>query len=76
MNTSLFVGLCEDAGFKVEFNGSLVEVSTYRHIPVAVINEKTDSLYWIDTYGTDREQAAALSEIVPKYALTPIEERE
>lgn len=76
MNTSLFVGLCEDAGFEVEFNGSLVGVSTYNHIPVAVINEKADSLYWIDTYGTGREEAAALSEIVVAYALTPIEERE
>lgn len=76
MNTSLFVGLCEDAGFEVEFNGSLIEVLTHKHTPVAVINEKADSLYWIDTYGTDREQAAALSEIVVAYALTPIEERE
>lgn len=76
MNTSLFIGLCEDAGFEVEFNGSLIEVSTHKHTPVAVINEKADSLYWIDTYGTDRAQAAALSEIVVAYALTPIEERE
>ena len=76
MNTSLFVGLCEDAGFEVEFNGSLIEVSTHKHTPVAVINEKADSLYWIDTHGTDREQAAALSETVIAYALTPIEERE
>jgi len=76
MNTSLFVGLCEEAGLEVEFNGSLTEVSTYKHTPVAVINEKADSLYWIDTYGTNREQAAVLSEIVVAYALTPIEERE
>lgn len=76
MNTSLFVGLCEDAGLEVEFNGSLTEVLTHKHTPVAVINEKADSLYWIDTYGTDRAQAAALSEIATAYALTPIEERE
>jgi len=76
MNTSLFVGLCYDVGLDVEFNNSLTEVSTHKHTLVAVINEKANLLYWIDTYGTDREQAATLSEIVVAYALTPIEERE
>ena len=76
MNTSLFVGLCEDAGFKVEFNGSLTDVLTYEQTPVAVISENADSFYWINTFGIDKERAAVISEIVVTYGLTPIEERE
>lgn len=76
MNTSLFVGLCYGAGFEVEFSGQLTEVLTRDRIKVAVIDEGAGSLYWVDTYGTNREQAAALSEMVPMYALTPIGERE
>jgi len=76
MNTSLFVGLCCDAGLEVEFSGTLAEISTHDRIKVATIDERADSLYWVDTYDISREQAAALSELVPKYALTPIEGRE
>lgn len=76
MNTSLFVGLCYDAGLNVELNGTQAEISTHDRIKVATIDERADSLYWVDTYDMSREQAAALSELVPKYALTPIKERE
>lgn len=76
MNTSLFVGLCEDAGLNVEFNDNLTTVTTLTGTPLATINEDTEALCWIDTYGANKEQAIKVSEIVVPYVLTPIEERE
>lgn len=76
MNTSLFVGLCEDAGLEVDFRREL----TYVHAPngalVAMVDEADHCLYWIDTYGVSRELAIQATKIVAPYALTPIEERE
>lgn len=76
MNTSLFVGLCEDANLEVEFNNNLTTVTTPAGTLLATINEDAVALYWIDTYGANKEQAIKVSEIVVPYALTPIEERE
>lgn len=75
MNTSLFVGLCEDAGFDVDFGNNLTAVIAPNGTPVAMINESDYGLYWIDTYGVSRELAIKATEIVAPYALTPIEER-
>lgn len=76
MNTSLFVGLCEDAGLNVEFNNNLTTVTTFAGTPLTTINEDAEALYWIDTYGANKEQAIKVSDIAIPYALTPIEGRE
>lgn len=76
MNTSLFVGLCEDVELNVEFNNNLTTVTTFAGTPLATINEDAVALYWIDTYGASQEQAIKVSKIVVPYALTPVEERE
>lgn len=76
MNTSLFVGLCEDAGLGVKFDCDEVLVDDLNGNNVAIIDEQVRALYSIDTYGASREQAVKVGEIVVPYALTPIEERE
>lgn len=76
MNTSLFVGLCEDAGLEVDFGKGVTYVYAFGGILVAAINESIHALYRINTYETSRGDAIRLSEIVVPYALTPIEERE
>lgn len=76
MNTSLFVGLCEDAGLEVDFGKGVTYVYAFGGILVAAINESIHSLYRIDTYEATRDEAIKASEIVVPYALTPIEERE
>lgn len=76
MNTSLFVGLCEDAGFEVDFRRELVYVHGPNGALVATVDEAARALFWIDTYGVSEDQAAKVAEIVTPYALTPIEERE
>lgn len=76
MNTSLFVGLCEDAELEVDLGGNLTTVIAPNGTTVAIINESDHSLYWINTYGVSRDLAIKATEIVTPYALTPIEERE
>lgn len=76
MNTSLFVGLCEDAGFDVDLGYNITMVYSSSGLNVAVINEYDHALYWIDTYGLSQHDAVKVSEIVTPYALTPVEDRE
>lgn len=76
MNTSLFVGLCEDAGLEVDFRGELIYIHAPDGTLVAMVDEADRCLYWIDTYGVSRELAIQATKIVAPYALTPIEERE
>lgn len=76
MNTSLFVGLCEDAGLGVKFDCDEVLVDDLNGNNIAIIDEQVLALYSIDTYGASKEQAIKVSEIAIPYALTPIEERE
>lgn len=76
MNTSLFVGLCEDAGFEVDFRGELIYVHASNGALVATVDESASALFWVDTYGVNEDQAVKIGEIVIPYALTPIEERE
>lgn len=76
MNTSLFVGLCEDAELDIYLGGSLTAVTAPNGTTVAMINESDHGFYWIDTYGISRELAIKATEIIVPYALTPIEERE
>ena len=76
MNTSLFVGLCEDAGLEVYFGKGVTYVYAPGGVLVATINESIYAMYRISTYEASRGDAIRLSEIVTPYALTPIEERE
>lgn len=76
MNTSLFVGLCYDAGLEVDFRRELIYVHAPNGTLVAAVDEAARALFWIDTYGVSEDQAAGIAEIVTPYALTPIEERE
>lgn len=76
MNTSLFVGLCEDAGLEVDFGNGVTYVYVLGGVLVAAVNESIHALYRINTYEASRGDAIRLSEIVVPYALTPIEERE
>lgn len=76
MNTSLFVGLCEDAGFDVDIRRELIYVHAPNGTLVATVDEAARALFWVDTHGVDEDQAAKITEIVTPYALTPIEERE
>ena len=76
MNTSLFVGLCEDAGFNVKFRNGLALVEVTQGVPVATISETEPASLSIGTYNIRRNSSEALIEAVTSYALTPIEERE
>lgn len=76
MNTSLFFGLCEDAGFEVDPRRELIYVHASDGALVATVDEAARALFWIDTYGIGQEDAIAVTGIVVPYALTPIEERE
>ncbi|MDO4642248.1 MAG: hypothetical protein Q4A74_00225 [Cardiobacteriaceae bacterium] len=76
MNTSLFVGLCEDAELEVDLGRNLTSVTAPNGTLVAMINESDHGLYWINTYGISRELAIQVTEIVVPYSLTSIEERE
>lgn len=76
MNTSLFVGLCEDAGLEVDFRRELIYVHAPNDTLIATVDEAARALFWIDTYGIGQEDAIAVAEIIVPYALTPIEERE
>ena len=76
MNTSLFVGLCEDAGFRVKFSGGITHVCDTLGGCFADISEARVGDYHINQRGTLEERDKLISEIVPEYALTPIEGRE
>lgn len=76
MNTSLFVGLCEDAGLEVDFRRELIYVHAPNGTLIATVDEAARALFSIDTYGIGPEDAIAVTEIIVPYALTPIEERE
>lgn len=76
MNTSLFVGLCCDAGLKVGFSGGITHVYDSPNECLADISEDRTGDYSTNLLGVPKECAELISEIVPEYALTPIEERE
>lgn len=76
MNTSLFVGLCYDAGLSVEFEGAVTVVSTGEGSVIAEVSERFSGEYYIDTWGETDDHTRLVSSVVPEYALTPIEERE
>lgn len=76
MNTSLFVGLCEDAGLNVEFGEMIISVYGPKNEEVAGISETTPGLYRVNAWGASNKDALKIVEYVTEYALTPIEERE
>lgn len=76
MNTSLFVGLCEDAGLNVEFRSGITYVYGDSNECLADISEARTGNYYIDLWDTSEEYTEFISEVVPKYALTPIGWRE
>lgn len=76
MNTSLFVGLCEDAGLNVEVGSGITYVFGDLNERLADVSEARVGDYYIDLWNAPIEYTKLISEIVPKYSLTPIEERE
>lgn len=76
MNTSLFVGLCEDAGLNVEFGNNITYLYNDIAMEVASISEETPNLFKIDTWGVSNKNMVDLIKCITQYALTPIEERE
>lgn len=76
MNTSLFVGLCYDVGLNVEFRYGITHVYGDLDECLADISEARTGDYRTDLWNTHEEYTEFISEVVPKYALTPIEERE
>lgn len=72
MNTSLFVGLCEDAGFEVDLRRELIYVHAPNGILVATVDEAARALFWIDTYGVDEDRAVKIAEIVTPLSLIHI----
>lgn len=76
MNTSLFVGLCENAGLDIEFVGGATRVTDKDGIPIAEIYETVHGRYWIDTSVLPRDIIVGIARAVTEYALTPVEERE
>lgn len=76
MNTSLFVGLCEDAGLNVEIRSGITHVYGDRNECLADISEVRTGDYYIDLWNAPEEYTKLISEVVPEYSLTPIEERE
>nr|DAJ82435.1 MAG TPA: hypothetical protein [Caudoviricetes sp.] len=76
MNTSLFVGLCYDAGLSVKFKEAMTVVFSGEDSAIAEVSERFSGGYYIDTRGETDDHTRFVSSIVPEYALTPIEERE
>ena len=76
MNASLFVGLCEDAGLNVDVGNVITYVYGDLNERLANISEVREGDYHIDSWNTSMERTKLISEIVPEYSLTPIEERE
>lgn len=75
MNTSLFVGLCYDAGLSVEFNKAMTVILSGKDSVIAEVGERFSGDYYIDTRGEADDHIRFVSNVVPEYALTPIEER-
>lgn len=76
MNTSLFVGLCYDAGLSVEFKEAMTVVLSGEDSVIAEVGERFSGDYYIDTWDEADDHVRFVSNVVPEYALTPIEERE
>lgn len=76
MNTSLFLGLCEDAGLNVDTRSGVTYVYGDLNECLADISEVRTGDYYIDLWNVSKEYTELISEVVPKYALTPVEERE
>lgn len=76
MNTSLFIGLCYDAGLSVEFKEATTAVLSGEDSVIAEISERFSGDYYIDTWGETDDCTRFVSSVVPEYALTPIKERE
>lgn len=76
MNTSLFVGLCYDAGLSVDFKKATTVISSSKDSVIAEVGERFSGDYYIDTWGEANGHIRFVSNVVPEYALTPIEERE
>lgn len=76
MNTSLFVGLCEDAGLNVELRNGITYVFGDLNECLADVSEARVGDYYIDLWNASMEHTKLISEVVPEYSLTPIEDRE
>lgn len=76
MNTSLFVGLCEDAGLSVRFDEGQPSVYTAKGEFIATVSESALGRYLVDTHRMNKNDAVDITELVVAYAYTPIEERE
>ena len=76
MNTSLFVGLCEDAGLNVEIRSGITHVYGDLNECLADISEVRTGDYHINRWNASEKYTKLISEFVPEYSLTPIEERE
>lgn len=76
MNTSLFVGLCYDAGLSVEFEEATTVVLSGEGSVIAEVDERFSGDYYTNTWGETDDHTRFVSSVVPKYALTQIEERE
>lgn len=76
MNTSLFVGLCEDAGLNVEIGSGITYVYGDLNEHLADVSEARVGDCYMDLWNAPIEYIKLICEVVPKYALTPIEERE
>ena len=76
MNTSLFVGLCEDADLHVDFRSGITYIYNDLNECLADVSEARMGDYFIDLWNASEEHIEVISETVPEYALTPIEERE
>lgn len=75
MNASLFAGLCYDADLSVEFKETMTVVLSSEDSVIAEVSERFVGDYYIDTWGESDDHTRFISNIVPEYALTPIEER-
>ena len=76
MNTSLFVGLCYDAGLSVEFKEAITAILSDEDSVIAAVGERFSGAYCIDTWGETDDHTRFVSSVIPEYALTSIEERE
>lgn len=76
MNLRDFRELVQDAGLNVEIRSGIAHVYGDLNECLADISEVRTGDYYIDRWNAPEEYTELISEIVPKYALTPIEERE
>lgn len=71
-----FKELVRDAGLNVEIRSGITYVYGDLNECLADISEARTGDYYIDLWDAPEEYTKLISEVVPKYALTPIEERE